>query len=69
VTFDEPSCEVILEQADGPAAAAYEPTGAKMPVKKGMANDIMIDPRYVVTYKRQGIELNASKGMAGPANK
>lgn len=41
-TFEDPSWDVILEQAAGPGSVANEPTGLKTPTR-AKAKDIIID--------------------------
>lgn len=42
MTLDDPSCNVILEQAAGPGSVANEPAGPKIPTSTRMV-DSMID--------------------------
>lgn len=63
MTLDDPSCDVILEQAAGPGSVANEPTGPKMPTS-AKTDDSMID-----MLNRNEAATKISDGGDGSGNK
>lgn len=63
MTLDDPSCEVILEQAAGPGSVANEPIGPKIPTSARMDNS-MID---MLNRNKTATKIN--NGFDGPGNK